>query len=54
MLDTLMLLLCIPVLVRSEAAPSSGRYMLMAVPAFLLFARWSERCSWLVLSPVGF
>lgn len=53
MLGTLILLLSIPVPVRAEVVPSSGRYMLMAVPAFLLFARWSERRPWLGTLLIG-
>ena len=53
MLGTLYLLLTIPVESRAELVQSTGRYMLMAVPIFLLFARWMARRPWLEMLLIG-
>jgi len=47
LLATLYLLLATPVPHRPELVPSAGRYLLMAVPVFLVVSQWLRRWRWL-------
>jgi hypothetical protein len=53
MLATFYLLLTVPVPSKPELLPSMGRYLLVAVPVFLLLARWIERRPWLESLVIG-
>lgn len=53
MLATFYILLGSPAPHRIELIPSIGRYLLMAVPVFLLFSRWMKGRPWLEMLLVG-
>ena len=53
MLATFYILLGSPAPHRVELIPSMGRYLLMAVPVFLLFSRWMKGRPWLEMLIVG-
>jgi hypothetical protein len=53
MLATFYLLLTTPIPHRTELIPSAGRYLLMSVPVFLLFSRWTRKRPWLEAVVIG-
>lgn len=53
MLATIVLVLTAPIPHRTEVIPSAGRYMVAAVPVFLLLSRWMPKRPWLEALVIG-